>query len=546
MQIYRPQVVHSDIYIYHPAAQPRFRYTHDVDIVHFQGRFLAGWNANERPGEDVPGQFNYLTSSDDFRQWGAPVRAFTSEAGAENPVDSDNQWQPIFINHHDRTLFCAWCDYNARRTFVSSTGDGVHWHNREVMTAPQALAGQVVGFPTNHGLLTAEGAMIFPCSLPPIEAKCHPGHTRYAAMLLSEDGGRTWEWGEPVEALTWSEIGEDPSEFGGETVYLWEPAVYEDAQGRLGLLIRNSTAQDAPERAEKPHRMLLHALSEDRGRTWSRARPVEVDTICSRNLALSGAGAPDSLLMVMNDHHVGVPERICFDRYFLSLYCAPVCEPDLLLPGPLVQPEGGRAYYPNGFLADGRLYVAYSYPRGLQAAIIEPLPDFTRPFLLPRGGRPGLRLEGDLAHLGQRQSSLGIVLTEALTRQPALRLAFDLSVASYEGTPWPVLTLGGKTRQGAVIEVAWSEGRGTDVLQVRVQQDVAELAEIDLAAWSTVQVAMAAGGFQVRVKGAPPRDFSVPLLRKLCFGGLYEPPQWPQGMTRSHDVRLRLDTIAVE
>jgi hypothetical protein len=36
------------------------------------------------------------------------------------------------------------------------------------------------------------------------------------------------------------------------------------------------------------------------------------------------------------------------------------------------------------------------------------------------------------------------------------------------------------------------------------------------------------------------------LLRKICFGGLYIAPEWPMGMSRSSDVRLKLDSIVVE
>ena len=111
--------------------------------------------------------------------------------------------------------------------------------------------------------------------------------------------------------------------------------------------------------------MLLYATSSDHGRTWTKARTVEVDTICSRNYAVAGVGTRDSLLMVMNDNNVRVPDRISHDRYF-SLYCVPVCDPDLLLPGPVIQPQGGTAFYPNGFVDDGKLYVAYTYRRHSQ------------------------------------------------------------------------------------------------------------------------------------------------------------------------------------
>jgi hypothetical protein len=136
------------------------------------------------------------------------------------------------------------------------------------------------------------------------------GNTHYAGILRSEDSGQNWTWGEPIEAVTWTQAGEKPAEFGGNKIALWEPMLFEQADGKIGLLIRNSTAQDNPERAEKPHRMLLYAFSTDVGKMWSKARPVEVDTICSRNYTVSGVGTSDSLLMVMNDNNVRTPERI--------------------------------------------------------------------------------------------------------------------------------------------------------------------------------------------------------------------------------------------
>ncbi|MBI5822270.1 MAG: exo-alpha-sialidase [Verrucomicrobia bacterium] len=547
LPVYQPKVKLADIYFHHPGAKPALKYNHDVDIVKFKGKFFAAWNANESHGEDVPGQYNFLSISDDFEHWSAPVRLFTRDAAAENPVETDNQWQPIFINYRDETLFCAWCDYNARKTYIATSTDGVHWRNREVPTAPSSLAGKVVGFPTNHGLLTRDGVMMFPCSLPVVEPKCIVGHTRYAGVLLSADGGKTWTWSEPIEALPWSKLGEKPAEFGGELVTIWEPMLFEQADGRIGLLIRNSTAQDNPERAEKPHRMLLYATSSDHGHTWTQARSVEVDTICSRNYAVSGVGTRDSLLMVMNDNNVRVPDRISRDRYFLSLYCSPVCDPDLLLPGPVVQPDGGTAFYPNGFIADGKLYAAYTYPRGIHCSVVEPLPDFSKPFLLPRGSRSGLNIENGIAHFCQRQSSLGLVLTEKLTRQPKLRLLFDVNIHRYNGLDWPVLTLGGKTRGGTVIRAIYSEVLKADVFQVAVGGNRwADVAPFKMKEWNHFEIELTPEGFSVSVNQSPTQSAKKPLLRKICFGGLYVAPQWPMGTSQSSDMRLKLDSIRVE
>lgn len=547
LPVYQPKVKLGSIYSYNPATVPALKYNHDVDIVKFQGRFFAAWNANAEGAEDVPGQFNYLSSSDDFSRWSRPVRMFTAEAGAKNPVESDNQWQPNFINWKDEVLYCAWSDFVARRVFVANSRDGVRWNNVEVANAPDALKGQACGFPTNHGLITSKGVLLFPSSIPFTKSiRCEVGSTRYAGILRSEDGGKSWTWSEPIEAVSWSEAGENPADFGGELITLWEPMVFEQADGSLGLLIRNSTAQDNPERAEKPHRMLLYCVSRDQGRTWTKARPVEVDTICSRNYAVAGVGSADSLLMVMNDNNVRVPQRISHDRYFLSLYCAPVTDPDLLLPGPVVQPAGGTAYYPNGFVDEEKLYVAYTHG-GMFSSVVEPLPDFSRPFLLPRGGRSGLRLEGDLAILEQRQSTLGLVLTEKLTRQPKLRLAFDVSVQRYDGGERMLLTLGGKSRQGTAIRAVYSAKVQSNVFQIRHRgNEWTDLAAFKLGEWGHFELELSAETLAVSVNRAPVQSFKLPVLRKIAFGGLYAPPEWPMGMARPAEIRLRLDTLVVE
>jgi len=545
LSVYRPNVVTNDIYFYHPATEPALQYNHDVDIVKFKGRFLAAWNANAKPAEGVPGQYNFLSVSDDFVRWSTPVRLFYKEGGCENPVETDNQWQPAFVNDNDRTLYCAWCDYNARRTFVASSTDGLKWRNHEVPTAPKELEGQVVGFPTNHGLRTADGLLLIPCSLPPTP-KFLVGDTQYAAILRSADHGQSWHWSAPIEAASWKEQGEKPEEFGTNRVTIWEPMVFQQADGRLGLLIRNSTAQEKTEIPEKPHRMLLYATSSDQGRTWTKARSVDVDTICSRNYAVGGVGGGDGLLMVMNDNHVQIPQRISHDRYFLSLFMAPVSDPNLLLPGPLVQPPGGTAFYPNGFMDGGKLYVAYTYPRGIHSSVIEPLPDFSRPFLLPRDGRPGLSIEGRIAHFGVRQSSLGLVLTEALTKAEELRLQFKVNVHRYPGQEISLLTLGGKTRSGASLRAVYSETAKSDVFLARVSSKVVEIAPLTMRKWSTVKLVIRRDKFSIAIDDRPPVEFQHPLLRKICFGALYDKPDWPLGMARINDVQLDLDSIVVQ
>lgn len=282
---YEPKVETGTVYFSHPSQKPFLNYNHDADIVRFKGKFFATWNANTHKGENVAGQFNYLSVSEDFRSWSKPVRPFTEEADSVNPVEEDNQWQPSFINYHNQRLFCAWCTFTGGRTFISHSDDGEHWTNVEVPTAPPALKGQVVGFPTTHGLLTRGGTMMFPCSLP-YKDKFIVGTTKYAGMLLSHDGGSSWDWSDPIEAVSWTEAGEDPADFGGETIYLWEPSIYERPDGGVGALIRNSTAQDAQTRDEKSYRMILRKARMERpGQNFTPSKSIPFVRACSPVLA---------------------------------------------------------------------------------------------------------------------------------------------------------------------------------------------------------------------------------------------------------------------
>jgi hypothetical protein len=545
--VYAPEVKTADIYFAHPGMKPVLKYNHDVDIVRFKGRFFASWNANTSPGEHVPGQFNFLSTSDDFERWSPPVRLFTSEGRSTNPVDADNQWQPGFINYHDRKLFCAWCTYTGNRTFVSSSEDGVHWTNREVPSAPPGWEGKILGFPTIHGLLTSGDVMMFPCSMPKT-GKFLVGETQYAAILMSADGGKSWEWSKLIEAVNWSSFGEDPKQFGGETIYLWEPVIWEEADGRLGLLIRNSTAQETQDtRLEKPHRMILHATSSDHGRTWTKARPIEVDSICSRMYAASRTSSRDDLLMVVNDWHTRVPKGIPHDRYALALFCAPVPDPDLLLPGPIVQPEGGgQAYYPSGFVDAKRLYLAYTYPSGIHGSAVTSLPDFSRPFLLPRGSRPGLKLAAGVAHFSKSQATLGIVPTAAMVKQAELTVSLDFTIDRYFGAPLTLLSLGGKTKQGTLIRSFYDEAQGHDVLQVRQPANRWEtIAPLPMKQAHRLEVRLGRSGYGVSLDRAPHREFTGALLRKMAIGGLYDAPEWPAGTGRTIGIRVPLDSITL-
>ncbi len=70
-----------------------------------------------------------------------------------------------------------------------------------------------------------------------------------------------------------------------------------------------------------------------------------------------------------------------------------------------------------------------------------------------------------------------------------------------------------------------------------------------MQASNRVEVELTKDGFSVSINQSPVRSFSSSVLRKICFGGLCEAPEWPMGMQSGKavgDVRLKLILITVE
>lgn len=468
LDIYSPKLEIFPVYVRNKSGV-KLGYNHDIDIIKFKNRYFSSWNGNACVGEDMPGQYNFLSTSNDGKTWSEPY-PFLADCHCLNPVASDNQWQPVLANLNDELLICAWCDFWDRKTYIATSIDGEIWQNQEVANAPAELAGQVLGFPTNHSIITSTGRIIIPCSLPPyfddgkrfyeIEGLDYKlgatqfgvGISKYCALLMSDDNGKSWFWSKPVHGVKWSEIGEDPALHGGEDIILWEPSVYEESDGSLGLLVRNSTSQNYPKRKDDAHHMLLYGKSYDDGMTFSPVRPVEVETTYSRNLTLCGTN--NELFMIHNDNPVNCPARIPMDRYNLSLFVAPVPDPDLLLPGPLVQGETGRAFYPNGFIEEDTLHCGYTTDsNSMYSAVLHNLPLFDKPFLMETQGRGGVKIDDQNITISHYQSCAALVLTKDLTLADKLMLKFSFkadlmfSLSDY----FHVLTMGGVSHSGFVL-----------------------------------------------------------------------------------------------
>ena len=539
LPVYVPKITHAPVYFPRNGTAPYLRYNHCADTVRFQDRFLTVWNANRTGREGVAGQYNFLSFSDDFIRWSSPVKLFAGEF-CDPPVCSDLQWQPSLLSDRGETLFCAWCDTGTGETFIASTRDGCHWKNRNIPPHPFfSGAESVVAFPTNHGLAAQDGSLYFPVSFRPPDYE----FSRYAGILISRDRGESWHWSKPIEAVPWQEMG-IPQDAGlMERPSIWEPMVYEYDENSLGLLVRNNT-NTRKHASIQPEHLLLFSRSTDRGESWSPCRPVELETVVSRCYAETAG--PD-FLMVMNDWIRGVPGHIPDDRLHLALFCGTSRDPDLLLPGPVVQPRGGRAFYPNGFLFDGKLYLVYTYPDCIGATIVHELPDGTRPYLLPRGSREGLEIDSDSLVLLQEQATAGLVLPEAVLRKPLISLEFEMYSEVRSESDFTLLTLGGKTRHGARLLLRFDADSNRDLL-ILSTGDGTEIPAGAIPFRSHVRLHLNLHRDRIELfNGSERVQYQKRILRKIAFGGLYEPPIYPPFSRAVRDkIRIPIDSIHPE
>jgi hypothetical protein len=542
-------IEHAVINQVYPQWSPKMGYNHDSDITLFKGRYVAIWNANpDIPEESRPGQLNYLAFSDDFQKWSVPIAVFTSKGGAINPVDSTGmsfQWQPNFINLRNQTLFCAWCVTGPEAaTYVSKSSDGLHWENiRITEPLPKSYDREAspgcTPFPSNHGLLTKSGAMLFPICLAPPATPTGKwnGKPLQVCALISKDDGKSWHWGEFTPVLPLGQFLKSGSRNTGKRseVEVWEPHLFEHPDGKIGLLIRvgNEDAEDGL----TADQMILYAESSDGGLTFSTPRPVDIETISSRHQSFSMARSSSDLMLVANDWLPGY-SRTLRDRHFLSAYFSPVCDPDFLIPGPVIQQRGTTGHYPNGEINNGEMIISYSYgvkPRAIYASRVKNLPDFTTPFFLQRESRPAVVIDDktQVAYFPETFSSLGLVLTRELTEQKQLTLQFAVKLltvpAFYPGQSkdeavngMTLLTIGAVDHHNTQIRVT----RPLPPYHVEVLKNNQwmKIAEVGLREPFRISVGISDSDYTVRMNDRAPVTIPGRLMRKINFGGFYTDP----------------------
>ena len=270
---------------------------------------------------------------------------------------------------------------------------------------------------------------------------------------------------------------------------------------------------------------------------FSTPRPVDIETISSRHQSFSMARSSSDLMLVANDWLPGY-SRTLRDRHFLSAYFSPVCDPDLLIPGPVIQERGTTGHYPNGEINNGEMIISYSYgvkPRAIYASRVKSLPDFTTPFFLQRESRPAVVIneKTQVAYFPETFSSLGLVLTKKLTEQKQLTLEFAVKLltvpAFYPGQSkdeaangMTLLTIGGVDHHNTQIRV--SRPLPQYHVEVLRNNQWMKIAEVGLREPFRIAVGLADSGTTVRMNDGAPVTLPGRLMRKINFGGFYTDP----------------------
>ncbi|MDD3154418.1 MAG: sialidase family protein [Victivallaceae bacterium] len=533
VNFYTPEITHSPVYFPRNGSKPFLRYNHCADSVFFRGQFYTLWNANAVGTENHPGQYIFLATSEDFRNWSAP-RRFCEEA-------LDNQWQPALLVVEDTLLICAWCDFNARKTFISSTTDGKNWVHQPVELVPEELQGKVVVFPTGHGTQLADGRIVFPVNYPEITPPGGVGSSRYAGIIYRDAKG-LWHASGLTEAARY---GDGISVLEKQTMprpQIWEPSVWERAPGKLSMLVRNSGEWDNP-MAIPPDETILYAESSDNGATWSECRPSGIPSVVSRNFtARSGKG----MLMVMNDWlTASSPGRGPDDRLELTLFVAPEPECAELMPGPRVQFEGGRAFYPGGFVNDQKLYLVYTYPDYIMSTQVDPLPDFDRPFLMRRDSRDGTQIDRkqQILSLNRPEAAVFAVASTSMMQQDALCWKFRFRTCFRSEREFTIFSVG-----NAAILLQYDDETQTDRLILRRSgcPDFLLKGLPFSRATHFVSVTAKSDCFEIVFDE---RSFPFPgrLERKAVFGQFHCVPVWPLKFEPVRDrIEIFLDSIVIE
>jgi len=374
---YEPTVTHHTI-AKCAVAPGHLGDNHMASLEWFNGKFYCAWSGNlDGIGE---GGLNVLSTSEDFVRW-TPYEHFCGR-GSVNPLPFHNrktgegQGQPNLLNYRNKELWCLHFGSVATKarslTYLStlSKEPGAKWLNRAIVHRHHVFGRySAICFPSQNPFLCRSGRVVAPVTLY-CRAPDRPRRRQWNAVLYTDDGGKTWQISNPVSMV--------------EDYYAqWEPAVHEQADGRLRMFMRNFT------KATPPGTQWQLTTT---GTGAKKGEPVVFDPD-PRYSWMETANSRMQVFRVrggrycMVHHDVHVLHRDYTTRLNLALFFSRSGRDDFVASVPISR-RNVISSYPQGIEHDGKVYVVYTFGpgghRGIEGAIIDPAPAPGRFYIWPR------------------------------------------------------------------------------------------------------------------------------------------------------------------
>lgn len=381
--IYEPTVTNRFIL---DSASSGFQYNHDSSLAYYGGTWFAQWNANTNQYESQVGQVNLQSTSTDFVTWTTPVAVFVESSSSSNPVTysyaTDLQWQPNLIAVGSE-LWSIWSQQlpgtyptGQRLYFSRLTSPSGKWTNTLLSLNYTENGMTFYPFPTQNPIQLQSGRVIAPIMwiatnmvspIPSAWGTATPFFTneKRAGVIYTDDGGSTWV----ISGVT---------TLPGANHTPWEPVVQQAPDGSIRMYCRNLDYKTYGN-----SQYVLTAAGYSDGAIFGPLQITSLDTTSSRYGLAAQSGKYPREIGFANDWKSG---GFITDRYNGALTFSRYGMDDFVF-GTSFSGSETVVAYPQGVVTASDVRVIYSQgnvPRSIKSAVITPVPDPEKLYLLPR------------------------------------------------------------------------------------------------------------------------------------------------------------------